>query len=112
MTLFYFYCLQASPAAGDALRQSLTAQVKQLSANYINKQQQHLATLLPQEDQSAAAATAIADSLRPYDAAGLSSFCDALSDFDEQMNQVVIDAGILKGRRSISVIMYVSGNTH
>lgn len=89
--------MQASPAAGEDLRQSLSARVKQLSANYIKQQQELLKTLLPAEDSSTAPGAAAAAADQAYDAAGLSGFCAALSDFDEVMNQVVVDAAVLKG---------------
>lgn len=78
-----------SQQAADHARQELSGMMKQLSANYISKQQELLDRLLP----SAAAAAAN----QPYDEKGLRGFCEALSDFDVEMNQVVIDAGALKG---------------
>jgi hypothetical protein len=90
----------AAAAAADALRQQLKDQVKTLGDNYMTKQQQLLASLLPAEGaESAAAAAGVSSSVTytSYDKEGLLAFCEALSDFDVEMNQVVVDAGCLAG---------------
>jgi hypothetical protein len=87
-----------SAAAAEALRQQLKDQVKTLADNYMTKQQQLLASLLPAEDaDSAAAGVSNSVSNMSYDKDGLLTFCEALSDFDVEMNQVVVDAGCLAG---------------
>jgi hypothetical protein len=65
----------------------------------MTKQQQLLAALLPADADEAAAAAGVSnsDSNKSYDKEGLLAFCEALSDFDVEMNQVVIDAGCLAG---------------
>lgn len=90
-----------SPAAADALRQQLNTQVKTLADNYMTKQQQLLASLLPADDDASAAAAGVSNSVtnKSYDKDGLLAFCEALSDFDVEMNQVVVDAGCLAGER-------------
>jgi hypothetical protein len=90
----------SSAAAADALRQQLKDQVKTLADNYMTKQQQLLASLLPAEDAGSAAAASVSNSVTntSYDKEGLLAFCEALSDFDVEMNQVVVDAGCLAGR--------------
>lgn len=92
-----------SPAAAAALRQQLNAQVKTLADNYMTKQQQLLASLLPADDGKPAAATSVTNSVnnKTYDKDGLLAFCEALSDFDVEMNQVVVDAGCLAGERQV-----------
>jgi hypothetical protein len=90
----------SAAAAAEALRQQLKDQVKTLADNYMTKQQLLLASLLPAEDaESAAAAAGVSNSASntSYDKEGLLAFCDALSDFDVEMNQVVVDAGCLAG---------------
>ncbi|KAF8066297.1 TH1 [Scenedesmus sp. PABB004] len=92
---------QARAAAGGAdererLRGDLAARVKQLADDYASQQQALLARLLP-APAPVAGRDAAAAPAAPYDGAGLAAVCEALSDFDVAMNQVVIDAGVLKG---------------
>lgn len=88
----------AAAAAGKAARQQQAAAVKRLADNYVAKQQALLDTLLPPPPPAAAGpeSTAAAAAV-PYHPQGLRAFCDALSSFDCEMNQVVVDAGALKG---------------
>jgi hypothetical protein len=100
-----------SAAAADHRRQELAALMKTLSANYVSKQQDILDRILAPVEAAAgvgtagssaaaaggAAAAAAGQGSRPFDEQGLRSFCEQLSDFDVAMNQVVIDAGALKG---------------
>lgn len=98
-----------SAAAADHRRQELSGMMKTLSANYISKQQELLDRILssveaaagvePAGNSAAAAggAAAAGQGSRPFDEQGLRGFCEQLSDFDVEMNQVVIDAGALKG---------------
>jgi pyruvate/2-oxoglutarate dehydrogenase complex dihydrolipoamide acyltransferase (E2) component len=98
----------AAAAAADAVRQQQGARAKQLGENYVARQQQLLQRLLPAAPDAAAAAAAGAlggtshgqQPPQQYNARGLRAFCEALSAFDTDMNQVVIDAGALKGVRA------------
>ena len=115
-----------SAAAAAEIKQQQSELVKQLSLNYVSKQQQLLQQLLPQQQQHEQQQQQQQQQHeqqqqqqllpqqqqqhehqqqqqhieRAYDAAGLKQFCEALSDFDTQMNQVVIDAGVLQGERA------------
>ncbi|KXZ50218.1 hypothetical protein GPECTOR_17g855 [Gonium pectorale] len=73
------------PTGGDASWAEATP--GRLADNYVAAQGQLLAELLP---EGAAPSP-------EYDPAGLSSFLERLSDFDERMNAVVEESGILKG---------------
>ena len=97
----------AASASGNAAeaaqhrRQELSAMMKTLSGNYLQKQQLLLDSLLPSDSTPAAAAAgpaAAAAAAAVYDEQGLRGFCESLSDFDVAMNQIVFDAGALKGK--------------
>jgi len=93
--------------AAQHTREELSALMKKLSVNYIEKQQALLDQLLPPGPTAAAAGDLKAAGAGAaaggegsgvvYDRAGLLSLCEALSDFDVGMNQVVVEAGALKG---------------
>lgn len=95
----------APQGEAEALRTELQARVAALASNYATQHAELLARLL----LPAAAAAAVQPSQQPqneqqrctseasYNGVGLDAFCDALSDFDEQMNAVVVQDGILAG---------------
>jgi hypothetical protein len=84
--------------AAQHRRQELSAMMKTLSGNYLQKQQLLLDSLLPSDSTPAAAAGPAAAAAAVYDEQGLRGFCESLSDFDVAMNQIVFDAGALKGK--------------
>jgi hypothetical protein len=111
------------PAAAMAIKQQLQAEVKALAVNYVTKQKALLADVLP--GGSLQAKSAMGAAAGPAAAAGggsggsggkgarggqqgeefdgelLTGFLERLSDFDTQMNQVVVDAGVLAGEREV-----------
>ncbi|GIL79240.1 hypothetical protein Vretifemale_8627 [Volvox reticuliferus] len=73
------------PTAGDS--QWALSTPARLAASYVAQQEQLLREVLPEGKPDA----------ETYDAAGLAAFLERLSDFDEHMNAVVEESGILRG---------------
>ncbi|EFJ50063.1 hypothetical protein VOLCADRAFT_89047 [Volvox carteri f. nagariensis] len=82
---------QGRPTPGDTSWARTT--LGDLAANYLARQGELLREILPEEHPDA----------ESYDAEGLSSFLERLSDFDERMNLVVEESGILKGSTEAEV---------
>ncbi|GIL58089.1 hypothetical protein Vafri_12939, partial [Volvox africanus] len=79
------------PTGGDS--QWALSTPGRLAANYLAQQQQLLREVLPDGIPDA----------ETYDAAGLATFLELLSDFDEKMNAVVEESGILRGSTEAEV---------
>ncbi|KAI7844453.1 hypothetical protein COHA_001957 [Chlorella ohadii] len=78
---------QAADGQQDALRAELQGQLQWLVANYSTRRASLLEEILPEPE----------DEPQDFDMAWLGDFVDRLSEFDKEMNGVVIESGILQG---------------